>query len=64
MIVVFLSRESDAGIYICQINTAPVISISGALAVVGKLFSKSAMKPVSKLHHIFAIFKSDFNTLF
>ena len=28
-------RESDAGVYICQINTGPAISISGALTVVG-----------------------------
>lgn len=29
-------QESDAGKYICQINTGPVISISGTLSVVGK----------------------------
>ncbi len=29
-------QENDAGKYICQINTGPVISISGTLSVVGK----------------------------
>lgn len=31
-------RESDAGKYICQINTGPFISISGTLSVVGRLY--------------------------
>ena len=30
-------QESDAGKYICQLNTDPAISIGGGLNVVGKL---------------------------
>ena len=31
-------QESDAGKYICQLNTDPAISIGGSLNVVGKLY--------------------------
>ena len=34
-------QESDAGKYICQLNTDPVVSIRGSLNVVGKYNSKS-----------------------
>jgi len=37
-------RETDAGVYICQINTGNVISISGTLSVVGKNFTLSVLK--------------------
>jgi len=30
-------QESDAGVYVCQINTAEVISVRGRLSVVGKI---------------------------
>ena len=33
-------QESDAGKYICQLNTDPVVSIRGSLNVVGKYNSK------------------------
>ena len=29
-------QESDAGKYICQVNTDPALSIGGSLNVVGK----------------------------
>ena len=42
-------QESDAGKYICQLNTDPVVSIRGSLNVVGKYNSKSQFQKKSSI---------------
>lgn len=53
-------QESDAGKYICQLNTERPISISGTLSVVGKvffifffIFIVQAEKVIAKLRYVY-----------